>query len=53
MKRVVRLAAATVVEMRVTSVAEPIIFSADRPFVFIIADDKTDTVLFLGKVYHL
>lgn len=46
-------AAATVVEMSVTSAAEPIIFSADRPFVFIIADDKTDTVLFLGKVYRL
>lgn len=46
-------AAATVVEMRVTSVAEPIIFSADRPFIFVIADDNTGTILFIGKVHHL
>lgn len=44
-------AGATVVEMRVTSAVEPIIFSADRPFVFIIADDKTGTILFIGKAY--
>ncbi|MFY9426643.1 MAG: serpin family protein [Caldicoprobacterales bacterium] len=46
-------AAATVVEMRVTSALEPTIFSADRPFVFIIADLKTDSILFIGKVYSL
>lgn len=47
-------AAATVVEIRVTSaITEPIIFSADRPFIFIIADDQTNTILFIGKVYQL
>ena len=40
------------VEM-VTSALEPTIFSADRPFVFIIADLKTDSILFIGKVYSL
>lgn len=46
-------AAVTVVEMRETAVAEPITFIADRPFVFLIADDETGSVLFLGKVYSI
>ena len=44
-------AAATVVEMKETAVAVPLTFVADRPFVFIIADDDTDTILFAGKLY--
>lgn len=46
-------AAATVVEMRVTSAVEPIEFIANRPFIFIIADDETDSILFMGKVYNI
>jgi serine protease inhibitor len=44
-------AAATVVEMRLTSaVIDPISFIADRPFVFVIADDETGSILFMGKL---
>jgi serine protease inhibitor len=46
-------AAATAVEMRTTSVAEPVTFIADRPFLFIIADDEEGTVLFMGKLVSL
>lgn len=43
-------AAATVVEMKDAAAAEPIAFIADKPFVFIIADDTTGTILFMGKL---
>lgn len=43
-------AAATVVEMKPTAVREPITFIADRPFIFIIADDTTGTIMFMGKL---
>ncbi|MHB1420674.1 MAG: serpin family protein [Bacillota bacterium] len=47
-------AAATVVETTKSSyVAEPLTFIADRPFVFIIADDETGTILFMGKLYDV
>ncbi len=46
-------AAATVVEMKETAAAEPLTFIADRPFVFIIADDETGTLLFMGKLYDV
>ena len=46
-------AAATVVVMKESAVLDPITFIADRPFVFIIADDATDTILFMGKVMEL
>ena len=43
-------AAVTVVEVTLTSMpANPIEFIADRPFLFIISDEETDTILFLGK----
>lgn len=43
-------AAATVVEIKETAVLEPIRFIADRPFIFIIADEETGTILFMGKL---
>jgi len=46
-------AAVTVVEMRETAAAEPLTFIADRPFVFLIADDVTGSILFIGKVYSI
>lgn len=46
-------AAATVVEMKETALAEPLTFIADRPFVFVIADDETGTILFMGKLYDM
>lgn len=42
-------AAATVVEMLESAVMEPVAFIADRPFVFVIADDIHGSVLFMGK----
>jgi len=32
---------------------EPLTFIADRPFVFVIADDETGTILFMGKLYDV
>ncbi|MDD2497899.1 MAG: serpin family protein [Desulfitobacteriaceae bacterium] len=43
-------AAATVVEMQECAAVEPLTFIADRPFVFMIADDETGTILFMGKM---
>ena len=43
-------AAATGVSMGVTSV--PPSFIADHPFVFLIRDRVTDSVLFIGRVYR-
>lgn len=44
-------AGVTVVEMVKTAVMEePITFIANRPFVFIISDDETGTILFMGKL---
>jgi serpin B len=42
-------AAVTAVEMTVTAMPEPLAFIADRPFLFLIADDETGTILFMGK----
>lgn len=46
-------AAATVVVMTESAALEPLTFIADRPFVFIIADDETGTILFIGKVWDM
>jgi serpin B len=41
-------AAATVVGIKLESMREILKFKADRPFLFIIRDDKTKTILFMG-----
>ncbi len=43
-------AAATAVEMRLTSMPETFSFIADRPFLFLIREMKTDLILFMGRV---
>lgn len=42
-------AAVTVGEMTVTSVREPVSFIANRPFIFVIADNEEGNILFMGK----
>lgn len=42
-------AAVTVVVLKEICAAEPVEFIADRPFLFVITDDKTGTILFMGK----
>lgn len=42
-------AAATIVELVETAALEPQMFRADRPFVFLIFDNKTESILFMGK----
>jgi serpin B len=45
-------AAATAVIMGVTSApaGEPITFTVDRPFIYLIRDGETGSILFLGRV---
>jgi len=43
-------AAATAVVMTETAIEEPVEVTADRPFVFLIRDTETGTVLFVGRV---
>jgi serpin B len=44
-------AAATAVIMKLTAApAEPVEMKVDRPFIFLIRDIQTDTILFLGRV---
>ncbi|MBN1131991.1 MAG: serpin family protein [Bacteroidales bacterium] len=45
-------AAATIVELRETSSLDPdpIIFRADRPFLYVIKENSTGAILFMGKV---
>ena len=46
-------AAATAVIMKATAMpAEPVQVTIDRPFIFIIRDIKTGTVLFVGRVVN-
>ncbi len=43
-------AAATGVMVGATSAAQKTVFRADHPFIFIIQDDRTGTILFIGRV---
>ena len=43
-------AATTILEMPVSSVGPPVTMTLDRPFIFVIRDMETGTVLFLGRV---
>jgi serpin B len=43
-------AAATAVEMQTRSATQHPVFSATRPFIFVIRDDKNGCVLFMGRV---
>lgn len=43
-------AAVTAVEMQTRSAVQYPVFSATRPFIFVILDDKTGSVLFLGRL---
>lgn len=41
--------AATIVEFIMGAMRDPVTFIADRPFIFIINEDVTDTIIFMGK----
>ena len=41
-------AAATIVEIRETSAGNPPVFKADRPFVYVIRENSTGAIVFMG-----
>lgn len=45
-------AAATVVVIAETAAFEPLKFIADRPFVFLIAEEETGSIFFMGKMWE-
>lgn len=48
-----KAAGVTVVEMRESAAVEQVSFIANRPFVFMITDDTTGTILFMGKLSEI
>lgn len=46
-------AAVTVGEMQVTSMPVPTEFIADRPFMFLIVEEESNTILFTGKIVEM
>lgn len=45
-------AAATGIVMRASAMPDRIVFRADHPFVFFIRDNRTDSILFMGRVVN-
>jgi len=45
-------AAATGVVMKITAIIENIIFRADHPFIFVIQDNSSKSILFIGRVVN-
>ncbi|OPY88025.1 MAG: Serpin (serine protease inhibitor) [Syntrophus sp. PtaU1.Bin208] len=45
-------AAATVVAMVTMALREPPMFRADHPFLFLILDNSTESILFMGRVVN-
>jgi len=45
-------AGATVVDMTEAAAVNPVTFIADRPFMFVIEETETGTLLFMGKLYR-
>ena len=43
-------AATAVIMIRKTAIIRPVEFKADHPFVYLIRDNKTGTILFMGKM---
>ena len=46
-------AAVTAIGVETTSITEPTIFRADRPFVLMIRERHSGSIIFAGKVMHL
>jgi len=45
-------AAATAVIFEVTSVLDQVVFNVNRPFIFVIRDKETGTILFIGRILN-